>query len=1242
MSTDLITLKITADSSGAVAGVANASKSLDDFADKGRKAETSTRNVKSATDSANASFMQMASAVRAIAAAYGVLKLAEYVKDVTLLAARYETLGVVMRVVGNNAGYTGAQMAAYAQSLEKAGISMTEARQTLTRMVQANLDLAQSTKLARVAQDAAVIGNINSSEAFQRMVYGIQSGQVEILRTIGINVNFENSYQNVAKATGRAATSFSEAEKSQIRMNTVMEAGKMIAGTYEAAMGTAGKQVLSLQRHIDNLKVGIGLAFTPALAEIIEQITGAITDLNGNLTGEGKQAIADWGTNFRITIIDIETHIYKLAMSLDKIGGTATSAKMFFWGPTAALGFKDSVRGFEAAAKANIEYENRYNASAQAIEDLNKKRLELEKSLTAEGKVAAKAAQDAAENKRLAARKAAEETAIETTEAKKLREQWEKAKEALNFTITTAGMDDLDRALAKLEKDMAKLRENPNADLQLINEARLAEQTKLVEQWYANYLKDNAAASEKMKAQEKATQDSITKGLQETIDFNKKMMGERIAYYESIQGYEETAYNLKLARIEKERQAYIQLYGDIGAANAKANQDQITALSARIDAEQKGVRSAISGFDSMLDAAMKCYSEESSEYKRLQDFKKVALAAELAMNIAKNIQIVLGYATQATAATAAAGITNTANASTAVTGAVSSVASQGTGDPYTAFPRIAAMIAIMTGVLGIAGIAFGAGSSVSSAAVPALPKSTVLGAADGTGSESIENSFKLLSDTYQMEETKLTKIYNELKDLNSNITGLVSSVLRTGGISGMNITTMSSLGNVELAINKLSQSGLLSLFMGGTNVEGNEFFSSVNKIRAIGLDFGSLAVEKYMPQLLSWVANGIFGGSSEQTLVHQGIGINSPSIRNLIGGQGVSGYNYAGIVTHTDGGWFSSDSDTYSKAYGALDSTVTTLFTSVFKNLGATLYELSKGLGADVNTALNYSFGNVEIDLKDKTGEEINKTITELISNISDNAAMAILGPIISQYQQINEGLYETAVRLLTDKEAIAYYLKMTNQAFSGTIPAAIQFSETLITIAGSLDKLTESMQTYYDAFFSDAEKQVKLKDQLTEILGTLGFDLPGQRAGYRSLVESLDLTSTAGQTAYVALMNMSKSADDYYKYLENAKGKLKPENYATAADYQRAMAGYADGGISSGPETGYYAQLHGTELIVSPRKGYSATVIGADSPELLAEIKALRHAVESGNSINSSNTVKITRLLDRWDGDGIPAERVI
>ena len=64
---------------------------------------------------------------------------------------------------------------------------------------------------------------------------------------------------------GRTTESLTLLEKSQIRENAVLEAGTRIAGSYAASMGTAGKQILSLERHFANLKVLAGAAFTPAL-----------------------------------------------------------------------------------------------------------------------------------------------------------------------------------------------------------------------------------------------------------------------------------------------------------------------------------------------------------------------------------------------------------------------------------------------------------------------------------------------------------------------------------------------------------------------------------------------------------------------------------------------------------------------------------------------------------------------------------------------------------------------------------------------------------------------------------------------------------------------------------------------------------------------------------------------------------------------------------------------------------------
>jgi len=258
-----------------------------------------TRDLENLGSRGKASMDGLTKAAGTLAAGFAAWEVSSHIKDATLAAARYETLGVVMAVVGNNAGYTRQQMDQNTKSLQANGIAMVESRTVLTRMAQAHLDLSKSSELARVAQDAAVIGNINSSEAFERMVTGIKSGEVEILRTIGINVNFEQSYRTLEQQLGKHKGTLTETEKTQARMNETMRGGVGIAGAYEASMSTAGKQILSMQRYIDDLEVKAGEAFGPATSVLVMAVTAEIKKMQEEVSRpEAQEKFASWANSF--------------------------------------------------------------------------------------------------------------------------------------------------------------------------------------------------------------------------------------------------------------------------------------------------------------------------------------------------------------------------------------------------------------------------------------------------------------------------------------------------------------------------------------------------------------------------------------------------------------------------------------------------------------------------------------------------------------------------------------------------------------------------------------------------------------------------------------------------------------------------------------------------------------------------------------------------------------------------------
>lgn len=289
-------IKLKADGSGFIGEVKVAREELDKLGKAAGAAGSEAAKLNRETGNLSSQMGSLASAAKAAATGFAAMKLYEYAKDCALLNARYETLGISMYQAGKNAGYMRSEMDAYQAALEKTGISMTESRNTLTQMAAANMDLANATKLARAAQDLAVVGNTNSSEAFNRLIYGIKSGQTEVLRTLGINVSFEESYKRLGAELHKNANALTENEKMQARTNATMEAAAKYQGIYEEAMGTAGKQLTSLARYQENYKVIIGETFNESLAAAVGAYTRHLKESNAAARElKEKGDLKEWG-----------------------------------------------------------------------------------------------------------------------------------------------------------------------------------------------------------------------------------------------------------------------------------------------------------------------------------------------------------------------------------------------------------------------------------------------------------------------------------------------------------------------------------------------------------------------------------------------------------------------------------------------------------------------------------------------------------------------------------------------------------------------------------------------------------------------------------------------------------------------------------------------------------------------------------------------------------------------------------
>ncbi len=212
-----------------------------------------------------------------------------WAKDFTvgsvMMAAENAKAEASLRALATAHGIGAAAASKQVAAIEDIGFEFTEAAHAVQRLIVADMDLAKSEGLAKLAKDAAAVQNVSAGEAMESIVLAIESGASRGLRTLGLFVDFQKRTQIAELQLGRALT---ETEEKQIRYNAVMREGTKIQGAHAAASQTVEGQLGALRREFNNVREDIGAKFQEDLKGMIVNLRGLVGWLKDNTDGLTK------------------------------------------------------------------------------------------------------------------------------------------------------------------------------------------------------------------------------------------------------------------------------------------------------------------------------------------------------------------------------------------------------------------------------------------------------------------------------------------------------------------------------------------------------------------------------------------------------------------------------------------------------------------------------------------------------------------------------------------------------------------------------------------------------------------------------------------------------------------------------------------------------------------------------------------------------------------------------------------
>jgi len=329
-------------------------------------------NMASVAESESGSIVKALSTVKFISAGI-IAAFSGLIISTGKLASEVTTLGITMRAVAKNTGYSTDAMDRWVEVLKDTGITTRAATNALTQFMRAKLptnwndpimEASFSIKdMARSAQNLAVSMNTDSSAAFSRFIQFVQTGNSQLLDAIGISKNASVMLKEYADALGLTVKQLSERQRYEALISGLMRESAKVQGVYEEAMKTASKQLGSMKRYLEELRLEWGKYFEPILATIIFNFNKLLKILT-KIPAETKQAVT--------TFITIATAIsgigLSLTVALPKIKGVLTILKPVIGILTGKFQLLVGVIGIAAAALGKLFF--KIEAEGEGVEGI--------------------------------------------------------------------------------------------------------------------------------------------------------------------------------------------------------------------------------------------------------------------------------------------------------------------------------------------------------------------------------------------------------------------------------------------------------------------------------------------------------------------------------------------------------------------------------------------------------------------------------------------------------------------------------------------------------------------------------------------------------------------------------------------------------------------------------------------------------------------------------------------------------